>query len=220
MKLPPKYYIRQRETIENLIESGLLEIGEKSVVDEDVRLCYPTKSGPIKPVKIGKNCIIRSGTVIYSDVEIGDNCSFGHHAVVREGCRIGNNTSIGTGVKIECYTIIGSNVSIETQAHITGWMTIEDYVFVGGFVGSTNDQRMRWRRAGHGAELKGATLKRGCRIGSGAILMPAITIGAHAVINAGEVVRKDVPDSCLFFTKKGQEIMREIISDPIVEEKK
>jgi acetyltransferase-like isoleucine patch superfamily enzyme len=65
--------------------------------------------------------------------------------------------------------------------------------------------------------LKGATLKYGCRIGSGAILLPAVTVGKLSVVNAGEVVRKDIPDSTLFFTKKGKEIYKPIKSDPIKE---
>ena len=127
-----------------------------------------------------------------------------------EGCRIGNNTSIGTGVKIECYTEIGNNVSIETQSHITGWMKIDDYVFIGGFVGTTNDFYMNWKRPKHGKDLKGAWIKKGARIGSGAILLPKITIGEYAVINAGEVVRKDVPDRTLMSTKKGAVVYKPV----------
>ena len=90
-------------------------------------------------------------------------------------------------------TIIGNNVSIETQSHITGKMIIEDYVFVGGFVGTTNDRRMLWRREGHGEFLKGPTLKLGCRIGSGVILLPGVSIGREAMIDAGAVITKDIP---------------------------
>lgn len=131
--------------------------------------------------------------MIYSGVEIGDKTQTGHHVIIRENCKVGSSSSIGTGVKCEMDTIIGNNVSVETQSHITAKMIIEDYVFIGGFVGTTNDNRMLWRREGHGQHLKGPTLKFGCRIGSGAILLPGVTIGREAMIGAGAVITKDVP---------------------------
>lgn len=202
----------RKDSWESLVESGVLVVGENTIIDEDVWLCHWKKEAyTVKPhLVIGKNCVIRSGTVIYGDVTIGDNCNFGQHVVVREGCRIGNNTSIGTGVKVECYTHIGNFVSIETQSHITGWMTIEDGVFVGGFVGSTNDLQMKWKREGHGADLIGPTLKYGCRIGSGAILLPGTVVGKNSVVNVGEVVRKDIPDNTMMFTKKGKVVLKKI----------
>lgn len=209
------FQIMQKADFGELMKKGLLVVGEGTKIDGDVWLCHDTKNGTDQPLRIGRNCVIRSGTVIYRDVEIGDNVNFGHHVVVREGCRIGSYSSIGTGVKVECYTKIGNHVSIETQSHITGWMTIEDYVFIGGFAGSTNDMQMKWQRRGHGQDLKGATVKYGARIGSGAILMPAITIGRHAIINAGEIVRRDVPDNVLFFTRKGREIFKTIKEEKI-----
>ena len=166
-------------------------------------------------VVIGKNCKIYPHAVIYNNVKIGDNCIVGNHASVREWCVIGNNTQIGQKVGVECCTNIGNNVSIESQSHITGWMTIEDCVFVGGFIGSTNDMKMSWKRKGHGENLRGATLKYGCRIGSGSLLLPAVVIGKHSIVNAGEIVRKDIPDNTLFFTKKGKPIFKKIKEDKL-----
>lgn len=189
-----KIRVYSRKSVEELVEIGLLKVGENTVVDEDIFLCHPTKSGEQKPVVLGNNCYIRSGSVIYSGVRLGDNSQTGHHVVIRENTQIGNFSSIGTGVKCEMDTKIGNHVSIETQSHITGKMVIEDYVFVGGFVGTTNDNRMLWRREGHGKFLKGPHLKFGCRIGSGVILLPAVVIGRESMIGAGAVVTKDIPD--------------------------
>lgn len=212
-----RYQIVYRATVEDLLFKGLLEIGEGTKIDEGVILCHPTRKMETLKVKIGKNGWIRSGTVIYSDVHIGDNFNSGHDVTIREGCRIGNNTSIGTGVKVECYTEIGNYVSIETQAHITGWMKIEDGVFVGGAVMTTNDLKMNWKRAGHGMGLQGAILKKGCQIGSGAILLPGIIVGEYAVVNAGEVVRKDVPAATMMFTAKNEVILKAITPEKIKE---
>jgi len=202
---------------QRLIEQGLLTVGYGTRIDGDVWLCHPKRDGKVNPVVIGKNCVIRSGTVIYSGVQIGDNVSTGHHVVIRENCRIGDGSSIGTGVKVEMDTLIGRHVSIESQSHITGCMVIEDYVFVGGCVMTTNDKRMTYSRAGHGQELKGPTLKFGCRIGSGAILLPGVTVGRHSVVNVGEIVRADVPDETLYFSRRGENIYRKIKPDQLKE---
>jgi acetyltransferase-like isoleucine patch superfamily enzyme len=177
-----------------LEETGLVEMKGNCEIDTDVLICYPQADGTQRKVIIGDKCRIRSGTVIYSGVEIGDKTQTGHHVVIRENTKVGSSSSIGTGVKCEMDTIIGNNVSVETQSHITAKMIIEDYVFIGGFVGTTNDNRMLWRREGHGKHLQGPILKFGCRIGSGAILLPGVTIGREAMIGAGAVITKDVPD--------------------------
>lgn len=188
----PRVY--KSKSIDELIENELLRVGRNVIIEENVILCHPTRDGETKQVVLGDNCYIRSGTVIYSGVKFGNNCQTGHDVTIRENTRIGNYTSIGTGVKCEMDTIIGNHVSIETQSHITGKMIIEDYVFVGGFVGTTNDNRMLWQRKGAGRFLKGPTLKFGCRIGSGAILLPGVVIGKEAMVGAGAVVTKDIPD--------------------------
>lgn len=181
------------KSIKQLISEQLLYLGDNTIIEDGVILCHPTRDGKADAVRIGENCIIRSGTIIYSGVDIGNNCQTGHHVVIRENTTIGNFSVIGTGVKCEMGTRIGNHVLIETQSHITGNMVIEDYVFVGGFVGTTNDNRMLWRRKGERQFLKGPTLRFGCRIGSGAILLPGITVGREAMVGAGAVVTKDVP---------------------------
>lgn len=182
------------QSLQELIDLGLVKVGEGTIIEANVELCHPTKSGERKPVIIGRNCHIRSGTIIYSGVELGDNCQTGHHVVIRENTKIGHHSIIGTGVKVEMDTTIGNYVLIETQSHITGKMIIEDYAYVGGFVGTTNDKRMLWQREGDSQFLRGPTLRWGCRVGSGAILLPGVTIGREAIVGAGAVVTKDIPE--------------------------
>jgi acetyltransferase-like isoleucine patch superfamily enzyme len=202
-----------RPQTKDLMNEGLLEIGEGSIIDEDVWFCHWLKDGAILPVKVGKNCKIRSGSVIYGDCVIGDNCNFGHHVVLREGCRVGDNTSIGTGVKVENNARIGSFVSIETQSHVTGGITIEDYVFFGANVVTNNDFGMRYRRDGHGEFLNAPTIKKGARIGSNATVMAGVLIGEHSMVNSGEVVRKNIPPGVLMFTAKNSVIYKKIRPD-------
>jgi UDP-2-acetamido-3-amino-2,3-dideoxy-glucuronate N-acetyltransferase len=194
--------------LQTLIEHGVVKIGQNVNVDDNVWIGHPEGSGAIRCIEIGDNCYFRTGTVIYSGCKIGNNVKTGQMAVVRENCTIGNDTQIGTLVTVENNTRIGSNCSIETLAHITGNMTIEDGVFVGGFVGSTNDLKMNWKRAGHGQGLQGATIKKNARIGSGAILFPRVVIGENSIINAGEIVRKDVADNTMYFTHKTKSVYK------------
>lgn len=147
-----------------------------------------------KSAIIGRRCKIDAGAVIYAGVSIGNDAIVGHHAVIRTGATIGSHTIISNLVMIEGNTRIGSHVNITAQCHITQFSHIEDYVFLGPMVVTTNDRRMAYRRKGHGENLRGATMKYGARIGANATLLPAITIGREAIVGAGAVVTNDVPD--------------------------
>jgi len=153
----------------------------------------------VRQTQIGENTRILTGATIYNGCLIGNNCMIADYASIRENCVIGDYTVIGRKVCIEMNTQIGSHVLIETQSHITGNMIIEDYVYFGGMVITTNDRIMchppKFRRNLTEADkhFQGATIKKGARIGSGAVLLPKITIGEEAVIGAGAVVTKDVP---------------------------
>lgn len=208
----PKLEVDKKYSVEDLVAAGVLEVGEGTKIDEDVWLCHDAR-GVISKTTIGKNCRIRSGTVIYSNVTIGDNCNFGQHSVVRENCRIGNNTSIGTHVTVENDTTIGSYTSIETCCHVTAFATIGDYVFLGADVITNNDFSMKYRREGHGTKLIGPTIKKGARIGSGAIIMAGVQIGEHSIINSGERVRKNIDDCILYFTKGNKPVYKKIKKD-------
>jgi UDP-2-acetamido-3-amino-2,3-dideoxy-glucuronate N-acetyltransferase len=82
-------------------------------------------------------------------------------------------------------------VRIQTNAYVTAGSVVEDDVFIAPGVVLTNDPRAGRRLSGEA--LVGATLRRGCRIGAGAILLPGIEIGEQALVGAGSVVTRDVP---------------------------
>ena len=186
--------IRNADDLAACIAQGLVQIGEGTVIEDNVEVCHPTRSGETQMVVLGQNCRIRSGSILYSGVRFGDHCQTGHHVVVRENTRIGHRSVLGTGVKVEMNAVIGDHVLIETQCHITAFLTVEDYVFMGPACVTTNDVRMLHRRAGAGAHLQGATLKWGCRIGGGTVILPAVTIGRESIVSAGSVVGRDIPD--------------------------
>jgi len=141
-------------------------------------------------VTMGDNALIRPGCTIYCDVTIGDNLRTGHNALVRENTVIGNNVLIGTNVIIDGNTKIGNNVSIQGNVYIPTNTIIEDHVFLGPCCVLTNDKypiRVKY-------DLKGPVLRRGVSVGANSTILPGVEVGEGAMIAAGSLVTKDVPE--------------------------
>jgi len=176
---------------------GDTKIGDGSIVMENVILGHPSANLlkqdwerlKFKGVSIGKNAIIRSGTVIYCNVEIGDNFVTGHNVVIREKTVIGNNVLVGTNTVIEGNTRIGDYVSIQSNVFIPVNTIIEDFVFLGPNAVLTNDKYPLRKDY----ELKGSIVRIGATIGANSVILPSVEIGEGAFIAAGSVVTKDVP---------------------------
>ena len=106
-------------------------------------------------------------------------------AIIGDNCKIHSHVWIGATVKI------GNNCKIQSFAFIPDGVTIEDNVFIGPHVCFTNDKKP----PSGGKEWQPILVKRGVSIGAGAIILPGITIGENAMVGAGAVVTKDVPDN-------------------------
>ena len=174
---------KQSRISEKAAFHGKVNIGEGTTVEDYVVL----GSGKDGELGIGKNSIIRSGTVIYSGVRIGDNFKSGHNVLIREDTEIGNNVLVGTNSVLDGDCQIGNNVAIQTGAYVTRYTVIEDGVFLGPHCVTTNDKYMEY-----GRELKGPIIKRNARIGANATIFSGITIGENAIVGAGAVVNKNV----------------------------
>ncbi len=142
--------------------------------------------------RIGPDAIIRSHTVIYAGNLIGANFQTGHGGVIREFNEIGDNVSIGTHSIIEHHVKIGNRVRIHSNAFIPEYSILEEDAWVGPNVVFTNALYPLSRDAK--ATLKGPHLLRGAKVGANATLLPGIVIGCNALIGAGAVVVRDVPD--------------------------
>jgi acetyltransferase-like isoleucine patch superfamily enzyme len=169
---------------ENLNQHGIISLGKNSVIQENVTLGH-LEDGRLV---IGDGALLRSGTIIYSQVKIGNGFKTGHHALIRENSDIGDNVLVGTNSVVDGNCKIGDNVSIQTDAYITAYSLIEDNVFIGPRVVTTNDKYMFY-----GAKLIGATIKKGARIGANSTILPGIVVGEGAVVGSGAVVTRDVP---------------------------
>jgi UDP-2-acetamido-3-amino-2,3-dideoxy-glucuronate N-acetyltransferase len=134
---------------------------------------------------------------------IADDVLFGDGVMVQSftnlyGCRIGDNTRIGPFVEVQRGATIGANCKIQSHTFICDGVTIEDEVFVGHGVMFVNDKRPQATAGGRLQTEADWTLlptlvERGASIGSGAVILGGLTIGAHALVGAGAVVTRDVP---------------------------
>jgi len=139
---------------------------------------------------------------IAPDVKLGENVKI-FAFVNLYGCTIGDETLIGTFVEIQKGARVGARCKIQSHTFICEGVTIEDEVFVGHNVNFLND---RWPTAVNADgsakqpsdwKLEPILVKRRAAIGSGAVILPGVTIGAQAIVGAGAVVTKDVPDGVI-----------------------
>ena len=103
---------------------------------------------------------------------------------------------VGRGSLVENDTTIGARTTIQANAYVTAYSTLEDDVFIAPCVVTTNDNFMGRTERRH-ALRKGPTIRRGARVGGGAVLLPGIEIGEEAFVGAGAVVLDDVPPRAL-----------------------
>jgi len=139
------------------------------------------------------------------DAEIGEGTSIWHQAQVREGARIGRHCILSKGVYIDAGVTLGDNVKVQNYVSIYHGVTIEDGVFCGPHCVFTNDRRPRavspdgTLKAGDDWTLSETRVKKGASIGANAVIVCGVTIGAWAMIGAGSVVTRDVPDHGLVY---------------------
>jgi acetyltransferase-like isoleucine patch superfamily enzyme len=142
-------------------------------------------------LRIGAGTTVCAGAVLYAGAEIGPRAIIGDQAQIRERTVIGERTVVGRGSTVDFDTRVGERVSIQTLVYLTACALVEDDVFIGPGVTSTNDDTMS--RHATGEPLHGPVLRRACRIGGGVTLTPGVEIGEEAFVAAGAVVTRHVP---------------------------
>lgn len=140
---------------------------------------------------IGDGALIRSHTVIYAGNKIGRGFQTGHGAMLREANQIGDDCSIGSHSVIEHHVQIGNRVRIHSQVFIPEYTILEDECWIGPRAVLTNALHPLCAKVK--ACLKGATVRRGAKIGANATIMPDLEIGEYSLVGAGAVVVNNVP---------------------------
>jgi acetyltransferase-like isoleucine patch superfamily enzyme len=146
----------------------------------------------LPPTELGPGTVVSTGAIVFAGTRIGARVIVGDQACVRERVQVGDDVVIGRGSLIENDTTVGAMTKIQADAYITAYSTLEEHVFIAPRVVTTNDNFMGRTERRH--ELtKGPTIRRGARVGGGAILLPGVEIGEEAFVGAGALVTKDVP---------------------------
>lgn len=167
------------------------------------------------PCSIADDVQIGCGCVLYAGVSIGRQVMVADMATVREAVTIGEETIVGRGVSIENRCTIGKRCKLETDAYITAYSELEDDVFVAPMVATSNDNYMA-RGRDRFKHFKGVTVKRGGRIGVGAIVLPGRTVGEQGVVAAGSVVTHDVPARVIVAGNPAR-VFRDVPEDQLLE---
>jgi acetyltransferase-like isoleucine patch superfamily enzyme len=181
-----------------VIHAGTV-IGEGATLQDSVVVGKPLVLGPRStasreappPARIGDGATVCAGAVVVAGAGVGARAVIGDQSHVRERAVIGEGTVVGRGSAVDNDVSIGDRVRIQTGCYITAYSTVEDDAFVAPGVTFTNDHTMA--RHGPEAPIRGATLRRACRVGGAAVLLPGIEIGEEAFVAAGAVVTRDVP---------------------------
>jgi acetyltransferase-like isoleucine patch superfamily enzyme len=150
----------------------------------------------LPPAEIGDGTIVSTGAIVFAGAKIGARVILGDQSCVRERVTVGDDVVLGRGSLIENDTTVGAMTKIQAEAYITAYSTLEDNVFIAPCVVTSNDNFMGRTEHRHDV-IEGPTIRRGARIGAGAVLCPAVEIGEEAFVGAGAVVTKDVPPRTL-----------------------
>jgi len=193
-----------------------VKVMENAVVGKEPALSLrsTTKREPLPPAEIGEGTIVSTGAIVFAGSRIGARVIIGDQSCVRERVTIGDDVVLGRGSLVENDTTIGAMTRIQAEAYITAYSTLEEHVFIAPGVVTTNDNLMGRTERRHEL-MKGPTIRRGARVGGGAILCPGIEIGEEAFVGAGAVVTKDVPPRVIVVGNPAR-VLRDVPDDELL----
>ena len=180
---------------DNVVIGDGVVIQDGAILGKSPKLSPTSSAGGAggQPLVIGAGASICAQAVVFAGATIGAGAIIGDQSYVRERSIIGEGTVVGRGTCVDNDVVVGARVKLQTQVYLTAYSVVEDDVFVGPCAMTTNDQTM----ARPGDDLRGATLRRGCRIGGGTVLLPGVEVGEEGFVAAGSVVTHDVAPGTL-----------------------
>jgi len=145
-----------------------------------------------------ENYFVHESSYVDEDAEIGKGTKIWHFCHVMSGAKIGKNCTLGQNVNVGSRAVIGDGVKIQNNVSVYDDVILEDDVFCGPscvFTNVINPRAFVERKA----EYKKTIVKKGASIGANATILCGVTIGEYALVGAGSVVTKDVPDYTLVY---------------------
>ena len=170
--------------------------------------------GELDGLMLAERVTVCAGAVVFAGVRVEAGVILGDQCFVRERAHIGPDSVIGRGSAVDPGVVIGARVRIQTNVYLTQGSVVEDDVFIGPCACTTNDDTMSRHDSGY--ELRGALLRRACRIGGGAVLVPGIEVGEEAFVGAGAVVTRDVAARSLVVGSPAREL-RKVAEEELLE---
>ena len=140
---------------------------------------------------------VHESSYVDKNVQIGEGTKIWHFCHIQSGARIGKHCSLGQNVNVAGNVVIGNDVKIQNNVSIYEGVELEDGVFCGPSCVFTNDLTPRARYPKGRENYKRTLVKEGASIGANATIVCGHTVGRFAMVAAGAVVTKDVPDYAL-----------------------
>jgi acetyltransferase-like isoleucine patch superfamily enzyme len=190
-------------------------IEDHAVLGKRPRLARGSSAkGEVGELRLGTGVTVCAGAVVFAGAILGAEAILGDQSYVRERSSIGERSVIGRGSVIDNDVSVGARVKVQTNVYLTAFTLVEDDVFVGPGVTTTNDDTMA--RHGSATPLRGAILRRACRIGAAAVLTPGVEVGEEAFLAAGAVLTRDLPPRAVALGVPAR-VVREVGEEDLLE---
>ena len=145
---------------------------------------------------MGKEYFVHESSYVDDPCQIGKNTKIWHFSHIMSGAVIGSDCNIGQNVVISPDVVLGNNVKIQNNVSVYTGVVCEDDVFLGPSCVFTNVINPR-SHISRKKEYQKTILEKGCSVGANSTIVCGHKIGKYALIGAGSVVTKDVPDYAL-----------------------
>ena len=168
------------------------EVQDGAVLGKPPKLARHSRAArsELEPLVLEDGCVVCCNAIVFAGATLGAGVIVGDQAYVRERASLGAGTLLGRGSCVDNDVVIGARVRVQTDVYITRGSIVEDDVFIGPGACTSNDDTMGRHDAAY--VLRGALLRRACRIGAGVVITPGVEIGEEAYVAAGAVVTRDV----------------------------
>jgi UDP-2-acetamido-3-amino-2,3-dideoxy-glucuronate N-acetyltransferase len=205
----------------NVVIHDDVVIGDGCVIEDHAILGKPPRlsarsstRGPLGPLVLAEGVTVCVSAIVFAGASIAQGTILGDQSFVRERSEVGPASVIGRGSVVDNDVVVGAGVRVQTGVYLTALTVVEDDVFLGPCVTTTNDDTM----SRHGTEhpLRGPTLRRACRVGGGAVLTPGVEVGEEAFVAAGALVTRDVPARAVVMGVPAR-VVREVPEEDLLE---